>query len=313
MTPPLYAPSSDPAPGGMRCSAIIATLDRVASLRVVLVCLRRQTQRPTEVLICAAGDTTPVRALAAEVAAPFAVRVIAANAKSAAGQRNQAAALASGDVLAFLDDDIEFGDDLFARMLAHFERLPGPALGAAAARIAGEDRTAPGRLTRWYYRLQAGYAHADYGGRLFGPGINCYPIYAPGSTPLVPSEWLPATCLFVRAEYFAAERFPEFTGYSFAEDVHLTARIARRAPLYFAVDCAIVHHSLPSEFKVDRAALTAGKLRNLRLIARDILGLRGWSLQWRTGLHALFLTVVLILRRPAHWTAELRGIWRSRP
>lgn len=289
---------------------IIATLDRLGSLRVVLACLGRQTQPPLEVIIAAAGLTQPVDELVRSLHPAFPVRVLVCAEKSSARQRNAAAITARGQVLAFLDDDIEFSEDLFARMLAHFTG-PVPTPGAIAARIVGEDRPVPGRLTRAYYRLQAGYAHADFGGRLFGAGLTCYPVFRADSPDLFPSEWLPATCLFVRADLFQAERFPAFAGYSFAEDVHLSARVGRTAPLYFATRCLIQHHSLPSEFKNDPAALTAGKLHNQARIAREILGLSGWSLWWRWQAHRLFLTVATLRSRRARWTAILHGIWSS--
>lgn len=287
---------------------IIATLDRLASLRLVLACLDRQTCRPREIIIAAAGDAGPVQALAREFEPSLPVRVLPWAEKSSARQRNAAAAIARGEILAFLDDDIEFAPDLFARLLGYFSRsVPTP--GAIAARIPGEDHPAPGRLARAYYCLQAGYRHPDFGGRLFGPGINSTPVYRPDSPELFPADWLPATCLFVRADLFHRERFPAFTGYSFAEDVHLTARIARHAPLFFASHCAIEHHSLPSEFKRDVAALTAGKLRNMAVIAREILGLRGAELFGHLLLHRLFLTVATLRTRPPRWPAVLRGLW----
>jgi glycosyltransferase involved in cell wall biosynthesis len=302
------SPPPSPLP---TCSVIIATLDRLDSMRVVLECLGRQTCPPAEILIAAAGDVAAVEDLVRTLRLPCPVRVLACAEKSSARQRNAAAAEARGEVLAFLDDDIEFPDDLFARFLAQFgESRPNP--GAIAARIAGEDRPVPGWLTRAYYLLQAGYAHADYGGRLFGPGINCYPVFRSDSPALFPSEWLPATCLFVRTNLFRTMLFPAFDGYSFAEDVHLTARIAQSAPLYFATRCLIRHHSLPSEFKADRAALTAGKLHNLAVIAREVQGLRGWALCWRWQLHRLFLSTVLLVRRPPGWRDEFRGVWLSR-
>lgn len=289
---------------------IIATLDRLDSLRVVLACLGRQTQQPLEVIIAAAGDVAAVEDLVRTLRPPCPVRVLACAEKSSALQRNAAAAESRGEVLAFLDDDIEFPDDLFARFLTQFAASQ-PKPGAIAARIAGEDRPAPGRLTRAYYRLQAGYAHADYGGRLFGPGINCYPVFRSDSPALFPSEWLPATCLFMRADLFHAARFPDFAGYSFAEDVHLTARVARVAPLFFLCEQTILHHSLQSEFKSDPAALTAGKLHNMAVVAREILGLHGWHLWWRWQLHRLFMSAVLLLRRPSGWSAGFRGVWKS--
>lgn len=292
------------------CSVVIATLDRIPSLQVVLRCLGKQTRPPCETIIAAAGDSERVAAIVAENKTPFPVSVLRSRAKSAALQRNEAAAFAQGEVLAFLDDDVEFEAGVFAQLLANFDHLSESELGAVSPRINDQDRPRPGRLTRTYYRIQSGYSDADYGGRLFGPGINCYPVYRPDGSPLVRSEWLPATFLFVRRSLFAIERFPAFSGYSFAEDVHLTARIGRHAPLFFAAQCAIQHHSLPSEFKRDRVRLTAGKLHNMAIVSREILGLQGISLHWRLLLHRLFVSLVLFVRRPPHWPEELRGLWR---
>lgn len=295
-----------------RCSVVIATLDRIASLRLVLECLGRQTRLPCEILIVAAGETGAVVRLAGEFQLGCPVRVLTSPVKSSACQRNQAAAEAVGDVIAFLDDDIEFAPDLFSRTLAHFDAQPAAALSALSPRIANTGRDHPGWLTRSYFRIQAGYSHADYGGRVFGPGINCFPLFEPAGPEIVPVEWLPSTCLFVRAACFRRHQFPRFAGYSYAEDVHLTTRLAREAPLWFLREPSILHHSLPSEFKANRAELTAGKLHNMAVVARETLGRRPLRLWWQWQLHRLFMSLVLLLRRPAGWRADLRGVWIAR-
>lgn len=292
---------------------IIATLDRLDSLRVVLACLEQQTRPPVEIVISAAGDFSSLTADLASRPTILPFRAIYSPVKSAALQRNQAAEQAAGNVLAFLDDDIEFGPDLFARVLAHFDHSSESELGAVSPRIANTGRETPGHLTRWYYALQAGYFDADYGGRLFGPSINCFPVFSPDSPELVRSDWLPSTCLFIRTPLFRRHLFPQFTGYSFAEDVHLTARAAREAPAFFLQEPSILHHSLSSEFKSNRAALTAGKLHNMAVVAREAMGRGGWPLWWRWQLHRLFLSSVLLIRRPDQWVDELRGVWQARP
>lgn len=299
-------------PAPVTCSVVIATLDRPASLRVVLRCLTAQT-RPASEVVLAVPEGHASLPEAELKAFPFPVRVVTCPAKSSALQRNRGAEAALGDVVAFLDDDIEFGADLLSGVLARFDRPPTGGVGALSPRIANGGSSSAGALTRAYYRLQAGFAASDFGGRLFGPGINCYPSFPPGGPELVRVDWLPATCLFVRTANFARHRFPPFAGYSYAEDVHLTARIAAEAPLYFLRDVSILHHSAPSEFKTDRAALTAGKLHNMAVIAREVLGLRGWRLWWRWQLHRVFLTASLILRRPVGWKHDLTGVWQARP
>ncbi|MDP2137518.1 MAG: glycosyltransferase family A protein [Candidatus Didemnitutus sp.] len=298
----------------LSCSVVIATLDRTVSLAVVLDCLRRQTRPPVEVIIAGAGDVTQLQALVAATASPFPITVLGSVEKSSARQRNLAAAQATGDVIAFLDDDIEFGPELFAQVLAEFSGAqPNARPAAVSPRISNGDRRSPGRLVRAYFRLQAGYADPDYGARLFGAGLNCFPVYQRDGPARLAADWLPSTCLFVRTEFFRRHQFPQFTGYSFAEDVHLTGRIAREAPLYFLREPVVVHHSLPSEFKSDLAALTAGKLHNMAVVAREVQGLRGWSWWWRWQLHRLFMIAVLSLRRTPGWTAELRGVIAAKP
>lgn len=300
-----------PAKSRPSCSAIIATLDRLDSLRWVLDCLERQTCPPVEVIISAAGDTAPLEQELRSRHGRLNTRLMISGVKSAAIQRNQAAAEAGGEVLAFLDDDITFDPDTFAKVLDHF--MPGnlTPVGAVSPRIANTPGNTPGRLTRWYYAVQAGYAHADFGGRLFGAGINCFPVFSANGPPRVECDWLPSTCLFIRSDVFHRHRFPRFLGYSFAEDVHLTARVAKEAPLYFLSEPSILHHSLTSEFKSNRQLLTAGKLHNMAVVAREAMGLGGWPLWWRWQLHRLFMTVVLLVRRPAHWSDDIRGVWQA--
>jgi glycosyltransferase involved in cell wall biosynthesis len=292
------------------CSVVIATLDRVSTLLKVLDCLERQTVRPDEVILCVAGDAGALRQSLAERSSTLPVRVLQSSVKSSARQRNQGAEKAIGDVLAFLDDDIEFESDLFERLLEHFTDLSPRQMGGLSPRIANQGRNRPGRLTLAYYRLQAGYSHADYGGCLFGPAINCFPIFEDDGPELVPVEWLPSTCLFLWAEHFRRHRFPEFDGYSFAEDVHLTARIAREVPIHFLREPSILHHSQSSEFKRDAASLAAGKLHNMAVIAREVM--HDPNFHWKWELHRIFMMINLLLRRPAQWRDELRGVWRAK-
>lgn len=293
------------APPPPTCSVVIATLDRPESLAFVIHCLREQQSPPLELIVAAAGNTEGVSKLVSGIALPFPTHVIACEEKSSARQRNRAADTAKGDVIAFLDDDIEFGPDLFAQALSNFAT---PTIGAVSPRIANSERTRPGWLTRRYYRIQAGYSHPDFGARLFGVGINCAPVFGDDKVEKIAADWLPSTCLFIRADLFRRHRFPNFNGYSFAEDVHMTARAGREAALYFLREPSLQHHSLTSEFKTNRTALTAGKLHNMAVVAREVQGLTGWSLWWRWQLHRLFMLVVLLARRPHGWRDELRGV-----
>jgi glycosyltransferase involved in cell wall biosynthesis len=240
------------------------------------------------------------------------IEVLQSDVKSSAKQRNHAAAFATGDIVAFLDDDIEFEPGLFEEVLTHFASTSVREMGALSPRIANQGRNRPGRLTMAYYRLQAGYPGTDYGGCLFGPGINCFPLFDDNDEEKIQVQWLPATCLFLRHSIFKEERFPEFDGYSFAEDVHLTARISQKGSLFFLKKLSILHHSLPSEFKKDQAELTAGKLHNMAIVAREVQGLSGWRLRFKWQLHRFFMLAVLAIRRPPAWFDQIKGVLRAK-
>lgn len=294
------------------CSVIIATLDRPSSLKGVLRDLSRQTLLPSQVILSAAGESRHALPLLVREFPNLALTVIESDDKSAAKQRNAAAELATGDIIAFIDDDIEFSPDLFERVMALFDRASGSEIGAVSPRVRNVVHKRPGLLVRSYYWLQSGYLHHDYGAKVFGPCINCYPVYDDhASCSPILAEWLPATCLFVRSSLFKRHRFPEFTGYSYGEDIHLTVRIGREAPLFFLPEPSIYHHSLQNEFKIDKSTLTFNNLKNMYAIAREVLGLSRWQLFWKWHLHRLFLTGVFMLKRHNGWQADVKGLWMS--
>lgn len=272
--------------------------------------LSQQTLPPSQVILSAAGDCHHALSSLIREFEGLALTVLESRDKSAAKQRNAAAEHASGDILAFIDDDIEFPPDLLESVMVLFDRASDSEIGAVSPRVRNVSHKRPGLFVRSYYWLQSGYLHKDYGAKVFGPCINCYPVYGDDTAcSPIRAEWLPATCLFVRTGLFKRYRFPEFNGYSYGEDIHLTVRIAREAPLFFLPEPSIYHHSLQNEFKLDKATLTADKLKNMRLIAREVLGLSRWQLFWKWHLHRLFLTAAFILKRQNGWQAELRGLW----
>lgn len=104
-------------------SVIIATYRRKSYLLHVLDCLAVQTHPPTEVLIV---DASPAEEqLSAEILKiyPSWLKYIiyAKTQGNASGQRNEAIRNSSGDLLVFLDDDVDFGDDLIASYIQALE------------------------------------------------------------------------------------------------------------------------------------------------------------------------------------------------
>jgi hypothetical protein len=178
-----------------------------------------------------------------------------------------------------------------------------------AGRLEGPSRPVPRALLRWYYRLQAGYAHPTYGAQLFGPAINCYPSYTEAAGDLIPAQWLSSTCVFYRNAVFQREKFPAFEGYSSMEDVHLSARVGRTHRLYFHATARFEHRDATSSWKRNHAALARSRIHNQRTVAREVLGFTGPVFELKLLLHRLFVTAYLLRRRGVGTWGEIAGTW----
>lgn len=289
-------------------SIVIATYERPAELRTTLDSLTAQTRPAARVIIVDSSRDEQTRAVVDDFTARLPLHYERALRPSAAVQRNQGAAHVATPLIAFLDDDVFIPTGTFATICAAFDHDETGRIGGIAARIDGLQHTPPRGLLWWYYRLQAGYAHPTYGGKLFGPAINCLPTYE-SATDLIRSDWLNSTCVFYRTELFRRERFPEFEGYSFLEDVHVSARIGRTHELFFHRTATFEHRDAPSTFKRNARQLARMRVRHQRLVAHDIVGLREPALTFKLLLHRLFASVSVLRQRAPGWSQELLGTW----
>lgn len=292
-------------------SIVIATCGRPEELGETLRCLAAQTRPAARIAVV---DATPepgsheVARVVAREGAGLPLLFLRAEKPSAAGQRNLGAARVETPLVVFLDDDVRMGPRLFEELCAPFDADAAGEIGGIAARIDGMRHRPPGRLLGWYYRLQAGYRHPTYGAKLFGPAINCLPTYEEEGD-MIPSDWLNSTCVCYRTGAFLQERFPDFPGYSFLEDVHLSARVGRARRLFFHKTATFEHLDAPSRFKRDAARLARTRIRNQRLVAREIMGLRGPALEAKLVLHKFFITAALLRRGGRGCAGELIGTW----
>jgi GT2 family glycosyltransferase len=287
-------------------SAVVATFARPDDLRRLLQSLETQTHPPTLIAVVDSSPGDETARVVETFSTRLPVRYERALKPSAAVQRNQGAALVETPLVLFVDDDAILPPPTAEKICSSFT---DEQIGGIAARIEGMQHRAPRGILRRYYRWQAGYDHPTFGARLFGAAINCLPTYEEEGGDLIPSEWLNSTCVFYRTPLFQREKFPEFEGYSFLEDVHLSARIGRTHRLYFHRTATFIHNDAPSTFKRNAPALARMRLRHQRIVARDILGLREPWLTLKLLLHRLFVTLCVLRRRGPAWTGELLGTW----
>ncbi len=295
-------------------SVVIATLDRPARLEITLRTLLAQSRPPAKIVIIDASrnQESRLRVEALDSSVPIDYR--RAERASSARQRNEGAARVETPLIAFVDDDVVLPPALFFRLIAPFEAEGGGEVGGVAGRIEGTGHPRPKGLLRRFYRFLAGYDDPTYGARLFGPAINTFPCYeeqvvAGNRNGLIESEWLGSTCVLFRRDLFERERFPDFDGYSFMEDVHLSARIGKTHRLFFDGEARYEHHSAPTAFKRNKAALACMAMRNRRIVAREVMGQRGLSLAWSFLLLRLLNSAAILKRREPGWSGELKGTW----
>jgi GT2 family glycosyltransferase len=290
-------------------SVVVATYERPDDLTRLLESLAGQSALPQTVIVVDSSASPEPRLIAESFAGRLPVEYVRAIKPSAAVQRNQGAELVVTPIIAFADDDAILAPDCAEKICAAFAGDVDGKVGGIAPRMEGTPHRAPRWPLRCYYRWQAGYAHRTYGGKLFGPAINCLPTYDPREGDFVEADWLNAGCVFFRTPLFAREKFPEFQGYSFLEDVHLSARIARTHQLFFYRQATYEHRDSSSPHKRNARALARTRMRNQRLVAREIMGLREPALTAKLLLHRLFVTLYLLRRRgPGTW-GELLGTW----
>ena len=117
----------------MKLSAIVPTHNRPEVLRRCLQTLREQDVAASslEVIVVDDGSPVEVRPVVVAVAGdgPFSMRCERLELTGLNGARNRGAALAGGDVLAFLDDDTLVSQGWASALLRAFERHPCAAVG----------------------------------------------------------------------------------------------------------------------------------------------------------------------------------------
>jgi glycosyltransferase involved in cell wall biosynthesis len=287
---------------------VIATMNRPEPLKRALESLVAQTLTPAAVVLVDASTDRSTRDLVENLQLGFPVHHISSDVASAARQRNIGAEKVTTPLIAFMDDDVILPSNLFSRLVEPFGQPDGDTIGGIAGRIRDLGHPLPRGLLWWYYRLQAGYADETFGARLFGPAINTLPCYDLQKG-LIRSDWLNSTCVLYRNDLFQRERFPNFTGYSFMEDVHLSARIGKSHRLYFDAEAVYDHFSAPTGFKNDRAAYAAAALKNRRIVAREVMGMPAAKFELKLFLDRIFQTVALLKTRGQGWPDAIRGTW----
>lgn len=253
----------------MKISAIVPTIGRIDSLNTLLESLATQTCRVDEVIIASADRET-----CASITKPagLAVHCLAVSPPNAVRQRMAAIAIARGDCLLLLDDDVVLEPDCVQHMLALLEEDDDVA--AVTADFSNQSWPDPTRIWQLYLRHVLKLERKDWQGRVVGPllrfGFNPLPD---GPRPM---EWLGSGSSLVRHSAFTrAGGFSDFFLHrcTINEDVDLGLKLRRAGRILFCPEARMVHHHAPGG-RVTRFLAAEDDLFNRYFILRRTLGLR---------------------------------------
>jgi glycosyltransferase involved in cell wall biosynthesis len=216
----------------MRFSVVIPTLRRPGPLRETLESLLACEPPPDEVIVV---DGDPELSSAAVVEHLGSSVRILSSPLGMTVQRNNGLDAASGDVVVFLDDDVEVEPDLLRRLA---ETYSDPSVMGATGRIIEPVQTRAGRPGSLVRRL----LHGSKEGKFTRAG---YPRYLSRFDREADLEFMQGCFMSARRDLAARVRFDEsLTGYALAEDEDFAYRLSRYGPIRFVPGLRVVHKKL---------------------------------------------------------------------
>src|SRR5919106_4749060 len=136
-----------------RATVVIPTHNRPESLQRLLHALAAQSVRAEafEVVVAADGCTDDTADAVASSGAPFALNLIELPHLGAAAPRNRGAEVAHGDVLIFIDDDVEPVPTLLEEHLHTLDRHPGAIVLGCTQPVLEMRTVLHAELCRWWH------------------------------------------------------------------------------------------------------------------------------------------------------------------
>ena len=292
-------------------SAVVPTGNRSRRLQKALESLAQQSTQPAEIIVIDASkaDKTAVLCQQQISGLQSQIRYVAASVRGAAAQRNQGAALAAQPFILFFDDDVVFKSDCVARLWQTIQS--DQQLGGVNAMIVNQ-RYHAGRISRMMFTLLNGGREKTFAGRVIGPAVNLLPEDRPDLPEVVPVEWLNTTCTIYRRDALPNPPFrPEFTGYSFMEDLALSLEVGKTWNLANARTARIFHASQSGEHKSDLRSRSCMELANRYFVMTRIMGRSGFMAYLRLAVWELFSIASLLASGSGRKSLIyiLRGKW----
>jgi GT2 family glycosyltransferase len=294
---------SDPAP---RFSVVIATLRRPDVLRETLATVTRCDPPPAEIVVVDGDPAASAEPVASDAGARYAhVR------PGLTAQRNAGVALATGDVVVFLDDDTAVDPGLFRALARAYE---DPAVVGATGRVVEPELRRVGNMrSRWRRLLPGGGREGSF--TRFG-----YPRWLQDDSRERDVEYMLGCFMSARRDVAARVGFDErLTGYALAEDEDFAYRLSRVGRLRFVPDAVVVHRVVDAGRKVAHRRMR--DFNRMVVVNRAYLFRKNFRPTPLARLQFALLVGVLMAHRALNgeW-AGVRGLadgaveaWRLRP
>jgi len=211
----------------MKISIVTPTLDRPAEIQGLMENLSTASIIPFQWIIVDAseGDATKILLESFQRSLPYEI-IYRKNSKGTALQRNVGIDLASGDFIAFIDDDIRLAANFFEEILSEFLKDSEKQVGGITGYIDNQFLD-PKKSTRWKIyrglRLLSTYEPGRYDPET-GMLVNRY--LQPPHDGIREIDFMGTSCAVWRKEVFLTGlRFSDyFTGYGILEDAHFALR-----------------------------------------------------------------------------------------
>jgi GT2 family glycosyltransferase len=276
---------------GRRISIVTPTLDRPSEVRALLGNLAQQTVPPYEIVLVDAAppamrDTERVvRELAPGL--PFAIRYINEGGGTAI-QRNVGIDHASGDFIAFIDDDMQMEPDFFERVLEAFAADADGRVAAVAGYIVNQYLD-PSRSPRWrWYRRLGLFTTYEPGKYDFQTGYPINRYMQPPHDGLREIDFMGTNCAVWRRRPFdeGLRLSPFFIGYGVVEDAHLALQARSRGWTILECGRARCVHNHSPRTRASQRVVARKTAVNYRFLFVDIVPrrslvqeLRFWRVQ----------------------------------
>lgn len=291
----------------LSCSVLVCTRNRSTDMYTFLASLMVQTVVPEELVIIDSSDQPLQKSerfneLCHAVQQKNIMVIYAHTRPGLTYQRNQAVTRATGKILYFFDDDVILDPHYLERMQAIFEDNPHYAGGMGNVTNDTYEKPLLDYTIRKFFLLP----RLDPRGIFTASGMPMHPYGSPTAAHV---QVLGGCNMAYRRAIFARHHFDErLGGYGYLEDVDLSYRVSRYAPLFYNPAAMVQHmHSPVSRDKIE--ANRAMFIRNYSYLffknmyphARWRLLLYCWSI---TGL----FVQLLLIRDAAYVRGYIRGL-----